>query len=86
MTGPRATTVNMIRTISLTGLLIEVFYLYTTCIIALKAPGRDCTNNNELLHKIWVPCSYSYLQVNFYKQFDGAVSITVVLEESENKA
>ena len=23
-------------------------------IIALKAPGRDCTNNNELLHEIGV--------------------------------
>ena len=32
-----------------------------------------------------MPCSYSYLQVNFYKRFDGAVSITVVLKESENK-
>ena len=30
-------------------------------------------------------CSYSYLQVNFYKRFDGAVSITVVLKDSENK-
>ena len=30
-------------------------------------------------------CSYSYLQVNFYKRFDGAVSITVALKESENK-
>ena len=30
-------------------------------------------------------CNYSYLQVNFYKRFDGAVSITVVLKESENK-
>ena len=30
-------------------------------------------------------CSYSYLQENFNKQFDGAVSITVVLKESENK-
>ena len=28
---------------------------------------------------------YSYLQVNFYKRFDGAVSITVVLDDSENK-
>ena len=27
-------------------------YIYT--IIALKASGRDCTNNNELLHKIGV--------------------------------
>ena len=32
-----------------------------------------------------MPFSYSYLQVNIYKRFDGAVSITVVLEESENK-
>ena len=30
-------------------------------------------------------CNYSYLQDNFYKLFDGAVSITVVLKESENK-
>ena len=30
-------------------------------------------------------CSYSYLQVNFYKRFDGAVGITVVLKESESK-
>ena len=30
-------------------------------------------------------CTYSYLQVKFYKRFDGAVSITVVLKESENK-
>ena len=30
-------------------------------------------------------CSYSYLQENVYKRFDGAVSITVVLKESENK-
>ena len=29
-------------------------------------------------------CSYSYLQANFYKRFDGAVSITVVLKESDN--
>ena len=29
-------------------------------------------------------CIYSYLQENFYKRFDGAVSITVVLKESEN--
>ena len=32
-----------------------------------------------------MPCSYSYLQVNFNKRIDGAVSITVVLKESENK-
>ena len=32
-----------------------------------------------------MPWSYSYLQVNFYKRFDGAVSLTVVPKESENK-
>ena len=32
-----------------------------------------------------MPCSYSYLQVNFNKRFDGAVSITVVLKDFENK-
>ena len=32
-----------------------------------------------------MPCTYSYLQLNFNKLFDGAVSITVVLKESENK-
>ena len=32
-----------------------------------------------------MPFSYSYLQVNFNKRFDGAVSITVVIKESENK-
>ena len=32
-----------------------------------------------------MPCTYSYLQVKFYKRFDGAVSIMVVLKESENK-
>ena len=30
-------------------------------------------------------CSYSYLQVNFNKRFDGAVRITVVLKDFENK-
>ena len=28
-------------------------------IIALKASGRDCTNNNELLHKIGVLQHYA---------------------------
>ena len=32
-----------------------------------------------------MPCSYSYLQENFYKRYDGVVSITVVLKESDNK-
>ena len=30
-------------------------------------------------------CSYSYLQENCYKRFDGAASKTVVLKESDNK-
>ena len=30
-------------------------------------------------------CIYSYLQVKFYKRFDGAVSKTVVLKDSGNK-
>ena len=58
-------------------------------IVALKAPRRHCTNKNELLHKIgcynFMPCTYSYLEENFYSQFDGAVSITVVLKKSDNK-
>ena len=32
-----------------------------------------------------MPWSYSYLQVNFNKRFDGAVRITVVLKDFENK-
>ena len=32
-----------------------------------------------------MPCSYSYLQDNFYKRFDGAVSKTVLLKEFDNK-
>ena len=30
-------------------------------------------------------CTHSYLQVNFYKRFDGAVSTTVVHKETKNK-
>ena len=29
------------------------------CIIASKASGRDCTNNNELFHKIGVLQRYA---------------------------
>ena len=58
-------------------------------IIALKASGRDCTNNNELLHKIGVLQRYAMqlfvFTSEFFKRFNGAVSITVVLKESENK-
>ena len=32
-----------------------------------------------------MPCTYSYLQDIFYNRFDGAVSITVVLKEFDNK-
>ena len=31
----------------------------SSAIIALKASGRDCTNNNELLHKIGVSQRYA---------------------------
>ena len=55
-----------------------------TTIIALKASGRDCTNNNELLHKIGVLQPYAMQLFVFtselYKRFGGAVSITVVLK------
>ena len=38
-----------------------IFYIVLTSIsiIALKASGRDCTNNNELLHKIGVLQRYA---------------------------
>ena len=32
-----------------------------------------------------MPCNYSYLQDNFYKRFDGAVSKTVLLKKIDNK-
>ena len=58
-------------------------------IIALKVSGRDCTNNNELLHIIGVLQHYAMHLFVFtkvlYNQFDGAVSITVVLRETDNK-
>ena len=58
-------------------------------IIALKASGRDCTNNNELLHKIGVLQCYAMQLFVFtrkvYNRFYGAVSITVVLKETDNK-
>ena len=61
----------------------------THVIIALKASGRDCTNNNELLHKIGVIQRYAMQLFVFtrklYNRFDGAVSITVVLRETDNK-
>ena len=36
------------------GDIIDLIMTACTDIIALKASGRDCTNNNELLHKIGV--------------------------------
>ena len=60
-----------------------------TYIIALKASGRDCTNNNELLHKIGVLQRYAMqlfvFTTELYNRFYGAVSITVVLKETDNK-
>ena len=59
------------------------------CIIASKASGRDCTNNNELLHKIGVLQRYAIHLFVFtrelYNRFDGAVSKTVVPREADNK-
>ena len=58
-------------------------------IIASKASGRDCTNNNELLHKIGVLQRYAIHLFVFtrelYNRFDGAVSKTVVPREADNK-
>ena len=69
--------------------IASLLCIFETTIIALKASGRDCTNNNELLHKIGVSqrfaMQYSYLQDNDYKRFDGAVSITVVIKESDKR-
>ena len=42
-----------------TMILIYLSIDSTTGIIALKASGRDCTNNNELLHKIGVLQRYA---------------------------
>ena len=38
-------------------------------IIALKASGRDCTNNNELLHKIGVLQRYDMHLFVFTSEF-----------------
>ena len=38
---------------------IHTLVYYIENIIALKASGRDCTNNNELLHKIGVSQRYA---------------------------
>ena len=37
-------------------IIINVVHM---CIIASKASGRDCTNNNELFHKIGVLQRYA---------------------------
>ena len=58
---------------------------FSMCIIALKASGRDCTYNNELLHKIGVLQRYVMQFFVITSEFDGAVSTTVVLKETENK-
>ena len=41
----------------------------TIGIIALKASGRDCTNNNELLHKIGVLHRYAMQLFVFTREF-----------------
>ena len=40
-------------------MFIVTEYAALRFIIALKASGRDCTNNNELLHKIGVLQRYA---------------------------
>ena len=44
-----------------------------TCIIALKASGRDCTKNNELLHKIGVLQRYAMQLFVFTSEFLQAI-------------
>ena len=70
------------------GFYRKAVEVYST-IIALKASGRDCTNNNELFHKIGVLQRYAMQLFVFtrelYNLFYGAVSITVVLRETDKK-
>ena len=40
-------------------LFMSTGLIFTSYIIALKASGLDCTNNNELLHKIGVLQRYA---------------------------
>ena len=42
-------------------------------IIALKASGRDCTNNNELLHKIGVLQGYAMQLSQFTSELLQAI-------------
>ena len=46
------------------GLLVDLNG--AVCIIALKASGRDCTNNNELLHKIGVLHRLCHARIRIY--------------------
>ena len=48
--------------------LFLIFVVFLT-IIALKASGRDCTNNNELLHKIGVSQRYAMHLFVFTSKF-----------------
>ena len=61
------------------------FKYFEQCIIALKTPRRDCTNNNELLHKKGVLQRYAMQLFVFRKKLVQAISITVVLKELDNK-
>ena len=74
--------------VSYTQMIAKYSIEYYT-IIASKASGRDCTNNNELLHKIGVLQRYAMHLFVFtrelYNRFDGAVSKTVVPRETDNK-
>ena len=48
-------------------------YLIYLTIIALKASGRDCTNNNELLHKIGVLQRYAMQLIVFTREILRAI-------------
>ena len=53
-----------------------IMYFFNICIlsiIALKASGRDCTNNNELLHKIGVLQRYAMQLFVFTSEFLQAI-------------
>ena len=77
------------QSITSLSLLVGTIVSTKTSIIALKASGRDCTNNNELLHKIGVSQRYDMRLFVITSEILQAIrwrsKITVVLKESETK-
>ena len=54
----------------------RLIWIQTVChsdIIALKASGRDCTNNNELLHKIGLLQRYAMQLFVFTRELVQAI-------------